>query len=118
MSGPESPIQNIRWIGPENDTAVVEAAGDIDLHRSAAFQRGLMEVLSRRPRRIVVDLSGVAYMDSSGVASLVKLLARVGREKVDLRLAGLTARVRSVFEITRLDTVFEISSTAQEALQS
>jgi len=66
----------------------------------------------------VVDLSGVGYMDSSGVASLVKLLARVRRRQVDLKLAGMTRRVRSVFEITRLDTVFEIFASVQEALAS
>lgn len=118
MSGGASPIQNVRWIGPGTTIAVVEAAGDIDLHRSADFQRGLMDVLDRRPKQIVVDLSGVAYMDSSGVASLVKLLARVRREKVDLRLTGMTRRVRSVFEITRLDTVFDIFPTVQEALDA
>ncbi|KPK83598.1 MAG: hypothetical protein AMJ81_07870 [Phycisphaerae bacterium SM23_33] len=104
-------------MGPGASTALVEAVGDIDMQRSADFQRGLMEVLDRRPRQIVVDLSGVAYMDSSGVASLVKLLARVRREKIGLRLAGLTSRVRSVFEITRLDSVFDIFGSAQEALQ-
>ena len=118
MSGGEPSIQHVRWVGAEADAAVMEAAGDIDLHHSAEFQRGLMEVLDRRPRQIVVDLTGVAYMDSSGVASLVKLLARVRREKVALKLAGLTPRVRSVFEITRLDTVFDIFPTAQEALEA
>jgi anti-sigma B factor antagonist len=118
VTGKNSSIRNVRWIGRDRGTVVVEAVGDVDLHRSAGFQQELLAVLDERPKRIVVDLSGVGYMDSSGVASLVKLLARVRREQVSLKLTGLTPRVRSVFEITRLDTVFEIFPTQQEALES
>ena len=109
---------NCRWVGPDNRTAVFEATGDIDLHRSSEFQQALLDLAGKRPEQIVLDLTGVGYMDSSGVASLVKLLARVRRDHIALKLAGLTPRVRSVFEITRLDTVFEIYPTTQEALQS
>lgn len=118
MSDDANPIQNVRWTGPEDKTVVVEAAGDIDLQRSAVFQETLLTLLGEGAERMVVDLSGVEYMDSSGVASLVKLLARVRRDGIALRLAGLNPRVRSVFEITRLDTVFEIFANQQEALDS
>ena len=115
MKPSDSPIKGVRWTGR---AAIVDIAGDIDLHRSQAFQRALLEILDDKPERVVVNLAEVPYMDSSGVASLVKLLARVRREKVDLKLAGLTPRVRSVFEITRLDSVFEIFGSAEEALGS
>ena len=118
MSPAADSIQKVQWVGPDKRTVLLTAAGDIDLHRSAGFQQALLEVAGMGPRRIVLDLSQVGYMDSSGVASLVKLLARVRRDKVDLKLSGLTARVRSVFEITRLDTVFDIYPDAQEALGS
>ena len=118
MAETENPIRDVRWIDPEKTVVVVEAAGEIDLHRSAVFQEALLEPLNHRPRRMIVDMADVSYMDSSGVASLVKLLSRVRRDKVDLRLAGLTPRVRSVFEITRLDTVFDLYPSLQEALDS
>lgn len=108
-----SPVQSVRWVGK---AAVVEVAGDIDLHRSSQFQQSLLDVVDRNPERIIVDLGGVGYMDSSGVASLVKLLSRTRKTGVGLRLVGLTQRVQSVFEITRLDTVFEICQTEEEAL--
>jgi len=108
-----SPVQQIRWI---ERTAVVDAAGEIDLACSSAFQADLLRVLDERPRRIVINLSQVTYMDSSGVASLVKLLSRVRRGDTSLRLFGLRDRVRGVFEITRLDSVFEICGNEQEAL--
>lgn len=108
-----SPVQQVRWL---DKTAVVDVAGEIDLSTSTHFQHDLLKVLDKSPKRVVVNLSGVSYMDSSGVASLVKLLSRVRRGACSLRLFGLTDRVRGVFEITRLDTVFEIYATEQEAL--
>jgi anti-sigma B factor antagonist len=109
----DQPVRQVRWVGR---AAIVDVQGDIDLNRSADFQQSLLEVLGRRPERIVVNLSGVPYMDSSGVASLVKLLSRSRKQDVRLHLAGLTKRVRSIFEITRLDSVFEIHPTEEEAL--
>ena len=108
-----SPVREVRWIGR---AAVVDAEGDIDLSRSAAFQQALLEVLDGKPQRLVVNLAAVPYMDSSGVASLVKLLSRTRKMDLPLRLTGLCKRVRSIFEITRLDSVFEIAETEQEAL--
>ena len=109
--------ENIRWVGDGKRVAVFEASGDIDLHRSSDFQQALLALAGLKPEVIVLDLSGVAYMDSSGVASLVKLLSRVRRDSIGLKLAALQPRVRSVFEITRLDTVFDIYPSAQEALE-
>lgn len=106
-------VKSVRWI---NGSAVVDVQGDVDLSRSSEFQQSLLVVMDQKPERIVVNLAEVPYMDSSGVASLVKLLSRTKREGVVLRLAALTDRVRSIFEITRLDSVFDIHPTVEEAL--
>ena len=109
----DSPIRDVRWVGK---FAVIQAAGEIDLNCSPRFQQELLALLDRRPERIVLDLADVSYMDSSGVASLVKLLSRVRRLGAQLHLVGLSDRVRSVFEITRLDSVFDIFATQEEAM--
>jgi len=116
MSEMENPVREIQWVGPDQKVAVIRVAGEIDLHRSNAFQQSLMEPLGQNPSRVIVDLSDVPYMDSSGVASLVKLLSRAKRRGIDVCLAGLNQRVRSIFEITRLDTVFDILPNVEEAL--
>ena len=108
-----STVREVRWV---QDSAVADIHGDIDLSRSAEFQQSLLALLDRKPARIVVNLGDVPYMDSSGVASLVKVLSRARRCGVALALAAMTDRVRSVFEITRLDSVFEIHATEEEAL--
>ena len=114
--GDDSPrqcVKSIRWV---DRAAVVDVQGDVDLSRSGEFQRALLTLMDQKPARIVVNLAEVPYMDSSGVASLVKLLGRARKQNVGLSLAGLTDRVRSIFEITRLDGVFDIRSTVEEAL--
>ncbi len=108
-----TPVTGVRW---QDQIAIVDVAGDIDLTRSLDFQKSLLSVLDDRPQRIIVNLSGVRYMDSSGVASLVKLLARTRKSGCPLSLVGLTSRVKSLFEITRLDIVFNISPTESDAL--
>ena len=109
----ESVITKVRW---EETVAVVTVAGDVDLHRSLALQKELLAVLDQKPSRMVVDLSAVPYMDSSGVASLVKLLSRVRALGAKMALAAPTPKVRSIFEITRLNSVFEIHESVEEAL--
>ena len=109
----DAPVQSVRWV---DQNVVVEVAGDIDLNSSVDFQQALLTLMDKKPKRIVVDLAGVPYMDSSGVASLVKLLSRARKSGSGLYLVRLGDRVRSVFEITRLDTVFDIRTTVEEAL--
>lgn len=110
---PAGPVSAVRWV---RKTAVVDVTGDIDLERSSDFQQALLDILDEKPRRIVVNLGGVPYMDSSGVASLVKLLGRARKLDITVALASLTDRVKSIFEITRLDGIFEIHPTEKEAL--
>ncbi len=108
-----APVQSVRWV---ETSAIVDVVGDIDLNRSMEFQNSLLEVLDKRPQRIVVNLGGVTYMDSSGVASLVKLLSRARKSGSQLCLCNLTPRVQSLFEITRLDVVFTICAGEDEAI--
>jgi anti-sigma B factor antagonist len=69
-------------------------------------------------RNVVVDLSGVDFLDSAGLGLLVALLKRVSERGGDLKIAGLQKKVRMVFEITRAFKVFEIFETNAEAMQA
>jgi anti-sigma B factor antagonist len=65
---------------------------------------------------VVVDVSDVPHMDSSGVATLVEALQKVKRYKGRLVLVGMQDRVKSVFEISRLTELFEIKPRLAEVL--
>lgn len=95
---------------------VVRPSGDIDLAGSPTLRHELKKAQGASPQRLVIDLSGVPYMDSSGVATLVEAMQLARRGGTRLVLCGLQDKVRSIFEIARLDTVFTILPTLDAAL--
>jgi anti-sigma B factor antagonist len=97
---------------------VLSPQGDVDLARSPALRQALRQAQTAKPSRLIVDLSGVDYMDSSGVATLVEALQIARRGSTKMVLCGLKDRVRSIFEIARLDTVFSIAGTREEAMRA
>jgi len=88
--------------------AVVVAVGDIGYHEAPALRTVIREAYDRKPKSLVVDLAGVDYMATPGLATLVEALQISKKNSVPLVLAGLSDRVRAVFEIARLHTVFRI----------
>ncbi len=92
-----------------DSSIVIQPHGDIDLSRSPDLRTKLAEIQSNdATSRIVVDLEDVPYMDSSGVATLVEALQVAHRNEGEIVLKNLHHRVRSIFEIARLDTLFKI----------
>lgn len=89
--------------------------GDIDLTASPTLRTELKKIQSSRPMRLVIDLAGVPYMDSSGVATLVEAMQIARKNNTKLVLCSMTDKVRSIFEIARLDTVFTIAENAEAA---
>ncbi len=98
------------------DAAVIEVQGEVDLYTSPQVRTAIVQAATARTPTVVVDLAGVAYMDSSGVATLLEGLKLTRGYGGALRLAGLGDTVRQVFRFARLDTVFEIYTDAQGAL--
>jgi anti-sigma B factor antagonist len=98
-------------------SVVLSPQGDIDLARSPALRTALKQAQTAKPERLVVDLGSVDYMDSSGVATLVEALQIARRSNTKMVLCGLKDRVRSIFEIARLDTVFSIAPSRDSALK-
>jgi anti-anti-sigma factor len=109
------PSRIIEAVERDGDTTTLRLAGDVDLNTSPELRGALRQVIARRPRRIVVNLGGVGYMDSSGLATLVEALKRTAEYGGKLHLLGLGPRVRAVFEISQLDRVFSIGPGEQEA---
>jgi anti-sigma B factor antagonist len=99
-----------------NDATILSPQGEIDLSRAPSLREQLNLAQSKRPRRLIVDLSAVPYMDSSGVATLVEAMQHARRQGGKLILSAMQDRVRSIFEIARLDMVFTIVTTTDEGL--
>jgi anti-sigma B factor antagonist len=111
-------LSNARSVG---DAVVADVVGEVDLHNSPDLRGRLMRLLDEKPTgRLVLNLAGVPYMDSSAVAVLVETLKKVGKtagkNKGKLCLIGLQPRVRGILEIARLDTIFQIRDSEADAL--
>jgi anti-sigma B factor antagonist len=102
----------------EGDTVVVAPSGEVDLSRSPKLRNALRDAQASRPKRVVIDLSDVEYMDSSGVATLVEAYQVARRNGSKMVLCGLMDRVKSIFEIAKLDSVFTITADRSAALKS
>jgi len=96
---------------------IVDVIGDITLYSSPEFRNTVIAILKGTDSpRVVVNLRGVRYIDSAGVASLVEGL-KVSRElNKSLALYGLSVVAREVLELTRLINVFEVHDTEEAAL--
>ena len=111
--GSSSPIAGVDRNGGD---MIVHVSGEVNSHITAIFQEKMQTLLDEKPKRIVLNLADVTYMDSSGLASLVKVLSRTKQDKIALVLAAPSVMIRGVFEVTRLDSVFDLRDTVDEAL--
>ena len=98
--------------------SVVHVEGDIDLKSSPELRSAILDLYENRGQeRVILNLAGVNYIDSSGVASLVEGLQEAKRRNARFILTGLNESPRHVLELTRLTKVFEIANTVEEALK-
>ena len=95
---------------------VLPLEGEIDLHISPNVTASLNLMIEKKPRQLIVDLSGVTYIDSSGLAALIEGMQNVEQYGGKFALAGLPETVRTIFEIARLDQVFIIFPHVDAAL--
>jgi anti-sigma B factor antagonist len=97
---------------------IVEVEGEVDLYSSPQLRKILMDLTKEERKSILVELGKVKYMDSSGIATLVEALQQISKYNGKLKLANLRDAVRDVFELSRLDKVFDIYPTINDALKA
>src|SRR5215470_9687114 len=95
---------------------VLSLEGDIDLHVSPVVMESLNAMIKKKPQRMVIDLSGVTYIDSAGIAALILAMQEVEAYGGEFFLSGLQETLRSIFETSRLDRTFRIFPDADAAL--
>jgi anti-sigma B factor antagonist len=106
---PSDVTENLR-----NERAVVTAAGEIDLATSPALRTRLQDAIGAH-RLVIVDLSDVTFIDSTGLGVLIGGLRRVNEAGGELRIVVADPRVLKIFEITGLTGLFSIHSSLAEA---
>lgn len=95
---------------------VVSVQGDVDLETALRFSEGLRSASHDGQGPVVVDLCEVPFMDSTGLHLLLNLLRRLTRQGRRMAVACRPSGVQRLFELTRLDTTFDIYDSRAEAL--
>lgn len=92
--------------------------GDVDMNTSPDVRGNLSKLVGQKAgaRALLINLSGVRYMDSSGIATLVEAMQNCMKRGMRLRLVEPSATVQDVFEMARLSSIFEIFPSADDAL--
>jgi len=101
-----------------NTVTILELNGRFDSHTVPPIRDILQEVVLQKPAYIVVNLESVNFIDSAALSTLVSGMKQSRQGDGDLRLCNLQQPVRMIFEMTRLDRVFEIISGEEEAVES
>src|SRR5438552_3327863 len=95
---------------------VLPLEGEIDLHVSPEVAESLRTMIANKPKVLVVDLTNVTYIDSSGLAALIHAMQDIKQYGGKLTLSGMNDSVRPIFEMARLDQVFVIDPRDDELL--
>jgi anti-sigma B factor antagonist len=98
-------------------SVILDISGDIDLAHSPAMRKVLLgEIKEKHTKKVLLNLKNVRYIDSSGIASLVEGLKASRDSGGRLILYGLSPSVREVMELSRLQKIFEIYDSEEQAL--
>ena len=97
---------------------ILAVSGEIDLQHSPEMRRVLQARVAQRVPVLVLDFTAVKYIDSSGLATLIEYYQSSRAYSGKIGVAALSHRVRSIFELVRLNEVFPIYGTVSEATQA
>ncbi|HET7205342.1 MAG TPA: STAS domain-containing protein [Terriglobales bacterium] len=99
-----------------NGVTIVHCQGRVVFGDEASALRSTLKNIVSTSKKIVLDLSGVSYIDSGGLGTLVAAYSSARAAGADIKLAGLGQRVHDVLQVTKLVTVFEVYDSEQKAV--
>jgi len=99
-----------------NGITIVEVGGELIVGNRHELKEKVIERLEAGDRQFLIDFTSSSYIDSSGLGVLVSLSKKIRESGGVLRLAGLSDDLRTLFELTKLDTLFQIADTRARAL--
>src|SRR5919202_2511592 len=100
-----------------DDAFLIDLAGEFDLHTAPRFERRALEALGRGAATVVIDLTGVSFIDSTTIGILMRTRKRLAPLKGRLLIVCADQNILRLFEITALDRLLEMYRTREEALR-
>ena len=106
----------VRKVG--DTTSVIDIKGDVTAASEGVLMEAYNQAGGEKTKNVLLNFSGLEYMNSGGIGMLVTLLVRANRHKQNLLACGLNDHYRQIFELTRLDEAIGIHPTESDALQA
>ena len=100
----------------EGGARVLDLAGEVDVYTAPQLRSAIMGEVERGTKHLLINLHRVGYMDSTGLGILIGGVKRLRESGGALLLIGPTPRIARIFEITGLNTIFNVYASEQEAL--
>lgn len=101
----------------ENRVALLEVEGEVDAHTARKLDQALKDLLAQGFSRLMLDASRMAYISSAGLRVLMSTQREARQLGGEMRLFGLNAQVRRVFNMTGFGELLRVSDTCQEAME-
>lgn len=100
-----------------NDITICALEGEVNINTSPELRKKFMSIIEANEKKILIDLTNVSYLDSSGLATFIEILQRLKKINGRLRFCNINERVRNILEVTKLVNLFEIFESREEALK-
>jgi anti-sigma B factor antagonist len=97
---------------------ILKLEGRLDAVSAKEIKSKINELVKHERKKIVMNLSEINFIDSTGLGGMVSCLRTVSKKGGDIKIAGLQAQVRAIFELTRLHRIFQIFDDTETALRS
>ena len=102
----------------KKDVVVCYIEGDVDINTSPQIKKIIDKLIGAKEPKIIINFKNVSYVDSSGLATLVEILKNLKSYGGRLKLTNLSTKIKSLFEITKLEKLFEIIVDEEEAINT
>lgn len=103
-------------VSKNGDVTLIEVEGQLIVGNRQELKQQVLEQLEGGDRKFVIDFADTGYIDSSGLGVLVSLSKKIREQGGELRLSSLNEDLRTLFELTKLDTLFRIADDKEQAL--
>lgn len=103
-------------VSRNDDVTLIEVEGQLIVGNRQELKQQVLEQLEGGDQKFVIDFANTGYIDSSGLGVLVSLSKKIREQGGELRLSSLNDDLRTLFELTKLDTLFKITNDKEEAL--
>ena len=97
---------------------VLHVTGEIDIYTAPMFKQAVVNLVSEGNKDVIIDLSGVTFMDSSGFGTLLGATRRLRPSGGGLHLAGPNSTIQRMLRLTRLDSIMRIYDSPEEAVKA